>query len=48
MRHGKGTIIYPDESIYKGNMVKDKREGYGVYNSSNGDYYDGNWLDDMS
>ena len=30
-RHGKGILIFPDESIYEGIFMDDKPNGYGFY-----------------
>lgn len=41
--NGRGTYIYPDNTIYEGNFVNGMAEGYGVCYYTDGDIYAGNW-----
>ena len=40
---GKGTKIYADGRIYKGELEDEKERGHGVCTFLNGDRYDGQW-----
>ncbi|MFK7948217.1 MAG: caspase family protein [Saprospiraceae bacterium] len=40
---GRGTYIYPDNTIYEGNFGNGMAEGYGVCYYADGDIYAGNW-----
>ena len=42
--HGRGTLTQPNGITYEGEMVRDKREGHGVYKWPDGRYYEGGWL----
>ena len=41
------TIDYPDGNKYHGEMLNDKRYGYGIMYFANGDKYEGLWKDDL-
>ena len=41
--HGQGTLKWKDGKHYKGEFVKDKREGRGVFTWKDGRIYDGEW-----
>lgn len=43
---GKQKQFYPDKSIYDGEFVAGKRNGYGIMSYSNGVEYSGDWKDD--
>ena len=47
-RHGRGTQIWTDGSIYEGNWENDKANGKGRLIHGNGDYYEGEWKDDQA
>ena len=42
----KRKITYLTGDIYEGEILNDKRNGYGIMKYKNGGVYDGNWLDD--
>ncbi|NCQ11264.1 MAG: DUF4189 domain-containing protein [Bacteroidetes bacterium] len=45
--HGFGTLTYEKSgSIYKGNFLKGKRSGYGIYIFKSGRRYEGDWKND--
>lgn len=44
-RHGKGTLTYPNGSVYEGDFVDGKPWGRGKATSRNGDTYIGGWVD---
>ena len=44
-RQDRKLQVDPDGSIYVGQFVNDKREGYGKLLGSNSDMYDGEWKD---
>ncbi|GLD57584.1 radial spoke head 10 homolog B2 [Lates japonicus] len=48
-RHGKGTVYYNQEktSWYKGDWVKNNREGLGVRCYPSGDIYSGEWKNNL-
>ena len=47
LANGFGKYIYSNEDIYRGELYKDKLQGYGIYNSINyGCIYEGYWIDD--
>ena len=39
MKHGFGSIIYPDGSLYEGNFEDDVVKGYGIMIYKNKSYY---------
>ena len=45
-RHGTGTMIYEDGSIYDGEWLNDLRHGPGRYTWPNGIVYNGEWKND--
>ena len=48
MRHGKGILYYNDGEIkYDGDFFNDKYEGNGKYIYKNGDYYIGQFKNDL-
>ncbi len=48
MRHGPGTQVNPDGSIYEGEWKFNKANGKGNFWLSNRDVYDGDWQDDKA
>ena len=47
LKHGQGHMIYTSlNAEYKGNWKRNKREGYGVMEYSDGKIYNGNWSND--
>ena len=48
MRHGKGTQVWHDGSIYQGQWRNDKANGKGRLIHADGDVYEGEWLDDKA
>lgn len=48
VRHGKGTLIWPDGTRYDGYFVNGQQEGLGRIIHSDGDVYQGNWANSMS
>uniref|UniRef100_A0A3P8RJ35 Radial spoke head component 1 n=1 Tax=Amphiprion percula TaxID=161767 RepID=A0A3P8RJ35_AMPPE len=48
-RHGKGTVYYNEDktSWYKGDWVKNNREGWGVRCYPSGNIYSGDWKNDL-
>ena len=44
--HGYGTMTYKDGSIYSGYFVKGLREGHGSCSFSNGERWEGSWVND--
>ena len=42
MRHGKGTFLFHDGSMYRGDFENGNFEGYGWYEFEDG-YYEGQW-----
>ncbi|OMJ85428.1 hypothetical protein SteCoe_13271 [Stentor coeruleus] len=47
-RHGKGTHIWKDGSLYEGYWENDKANGRGRLIHSNGDVYEGEWVNDKA
>ena len=47
MKHGNGSMTYPNGDKYEGAWVKDQRSGYGTFRLKRGDVYEGEWLEDM-
>ena len=45
--NGTDEQKYSDGSDYNGNYLEGKREGQGIYTFDNGDYYDGQWKNDL-
>lgn len=43
LKHGKGILTYPDQSVYVGELKKGIKHGKGRYVWSNGDSFDGRW-----
>ena len=48
MRHGRGTQVWHDGSIYQGQWRNDKANGRGRLIHADGDVYEGEWLDDKA
>jgi len=46
-RHGIGSFIWADGTIYQGGFLRDKRFGFGILHLKNGSQFEGEWLDDM-
>lgn len=44
--NGKAKIEYPSGETYEGNLIDQKRHGFGIYKFKNGDQYIGDWLND--
>ena len=44
MREGKGVFYYLDGRVFKGDWLRDKKEGFGVEEGTN--KYEGDWLRD--
>ena len=40
----KQTIRYPNGNIYEGDVLDGKKHGYGVFVFSNGQRYEGYWV----
>ena len=47
MKSSMKTKVYVDRSKYKGEFLKGKRHGTGIYYYTNGDIYGGSWKDDV-
>ena len=48
-KHGKGIEYYKNGTVkYEGEYINDKYEGKGKYFYENGDFYIGEFLDNMS
>jgi len=45
--HGRGTMIWEDESKYQGEFKEGKIEGFGSRKFANGDSYTGEWENDL-
>eukprot|EP01087_Luapelamoeba_hula_P009692 TRINITY_DN2522_c0_g1_i2.p1 TRINITY_DN2522_c0_g1~~TRINITY_DN2522_c0_g1_i2.p1 ORF type:complete len:1533 (+),score=276.65 TRINITY_DN2522_c0_g1_i2:161-4759(+) len=45
-KHGTGKYMYPNNDIYEGEWVEDRREGYGTLLFASGEKYQGVWFDD--
>lgn len=45
-KSGKGTLVWPDGSIYEGYFLDDKASGRGRLIHADGDVYDGDWKND--
>ena len=41
---GFGFYIYDDKVTYDGQFANDKKEGYGIFDWSDGRRYEGNWM----
>eukprot|EP01034_Spumella_vulgaris_P040944 gene40944-50661_t len=48
LRHGQGWNIRHDREAYQGDYLHGEMCGYGVYTYSNGDRYEGFWLDSIA
>ena len=48
LRHGKGTQVWHDGSMYEGQWKHDKANGNGRLIHADGDVYEGDWLDDKA
>ena len=46
VRHGKGTMIYPNGDRYVGDWYRFKRQGKGVMYYADGSVYKGKWIND--
>ena len=44
MMHGEGVFSWKDGREYRGNYVRDKKEGYGIFKWSDGRTYEGGWV----
>lgn len=44
-RHGEGTYVFADGTIYKGEWVNGRIKGKGVCIWNDGRRYEGEWLD---
>lgn len=42
MRHGEGTLLHADGSIFRGRFYRDKKTGRGTVTSLDGSCYEGN------
>ena len=45
-KFGKGTVKYPDGSVYSGKIFSEKKTGEATLTFANGDTYKGQFLDD--
>ena len=46
-KNGEGKLCFKnDEKIYEGDFVDNKFQGIGKYIDEDGDYYEGEWLND--
>ena len=45
--HGKGKMVWSDESFYDGHWFMGKKHGLGTYKKSDGSIYDGEFRDDL-
>ncbi|KAK1737727.1 phosphatidylinositol-4-phosphate 5-kinase-related protein [Skeletonema marinoi] len=45
MRHGEGTVKWPDGDFYKGQWKDDSMHGQGIYKWTDGNSYEGEWKD---
>jgi hypothetical protein len=43
MFHGKGTLTFPDGSMYEGKWKEDKFDGKGVLTLPDGSKHEGEW-----
>jgi len=41
--NGMGKLVYPDGSVYEGELVQNIKHGKGMWRSSRGAYYSGSW-----
>ena len=46
MRHGLGTLMYPDATAYICNWLNDKKHGKGQIHDKDGILYETEWLND--
>lgn len=52
MKHGRGTLTYPNGDVYEGEFQSNRRHGHGTLwqlhqpNGSHAVYYSGEWADD--
>ena len=46
-RHGQGTFVKINGSVYQGDWVDGKLTGKGICKNLNGTYYEGEWLNDQ-
>lgn len=44
-RHGKGTLKWPDGTIYSGDWIEDRATGKGLLKFPNGDTYEGDFVE---
>ena len=42
-RHGQGTMIEKDGTMYQGTWVENNKQGKGLCRYPNGTYYEGQW-----
>jgi len=45
IRHGKGTLTYPNGSKYEGVWKDDKQHGHGIFTTPDGEICEGEWRD---
>lgn len=41
--NGKGKMEWPDNKVYEGDYLDDKKQGFGVFIWPDGRYYEGEW-----
>ena len=44
---GRGMYIYADSSRYEGEFKDNQKNGYGIYTSTTGDKFKGEWVNDL-
>ena len=47
-RHGPGTFVWPNKSVFNGEYLDDNANGFGVMNHKGGSYYEGEWRDNKA
>ena len=48
LRHGKGTMVWPDNARYEGDWQYNMACGKGKFFHTDGDIYDGEWLNNKA
>lgn len=48
LKHGPGTFIWKDKSVYNGSFENNKATGFGELQHIDGDVYLGEWKDDKA